>query len=774
MTSVQNFVIKIESKRLAKEKWDIRLPLSEAKKNGEVVTLGESQMLRWLCQINGLTDRNAEVMSLKNELKELKKRRNGAKNRRKIGEIYEKLDQLQYQRDYVLVVMNTAAHYKKLANSGFMLNGVKYVRLLGTAGGVKTRTIIFVSDIVYDRIWTKIENNRDTTIPITPGKLDSYRALTCSVSSPVSMPNGIAIVRDVETSFKANVVKLSNENSDEPVMEYVEEEDVTLCASDGMGLMTPELAARWASELGLDYTPGGYNLRYAWTKGMAFTFPILEYADKVAGTRIIEDIYGNKVDLTNVELILTESQVKLWNSYKDTDDFIENCINNGYDICVAKIAPKELENERALNYQFIQGYTDLTDDEIQELISPTVNEIKDILSLSPEKAILFLHGDGVCDTNPESIPNTYEKAIMVDGRIHKDPYVVGKINKLINKKINNAKIGVLRSPGNYSIIAGDPITLMEGIFKMPPKGLLQAGEFYSKYWFEKGVERIACFRAPMTCHESALVRTVSKNKEALHWYRYMTTITITNSHDTSCHALNGADFDSDTIYTTNNRILVERHRDLPAILCAQKKATKIIPTQKDIVASNIKVFGSSVGQITNRATSRFDLLEKFDKDSREHKTLLYRISCGQLLQQDTLDAVKGIVAKPEPKTWYNRKAIAESDMTDDEKEFQMSICADKKPYFMQFIYPALHKSYKDYVRNTNMKSIFLFKKDVSELKETPEHELSEDEKIFLRNYEKYNPVTEYPCVMNRICWAVSEELDRYISKTRATLSLITR
>jgi len=349
--TVQNLVLKIETKRLKNAKWDLDLPLSEAKKNGEIVALGESQLIRWLCELHGFVDRNEQVLSLKRQIKSLKKQENSIRNRRKIREMYEQLDELQFLSDYVLVVMNTAGDYRKIVKNGFKINGVKYRRLLGTPGGVKTSTIVFVSEDVYPEIWRRIENGRDLSVPMVPGKLDSYRSLVCSVSVPLSMPNGVAIVRDVETSFKADVIKLGHDETDEPTMEYETDADVSLDVSDGMGLMTPELAERWSHELGKDYISGGICIRNAFTKGMVFAFPILEYFTEVVGSTVIKDIYDRDVDLAKTELVLTESQVKLWNSYPTTEEFLRNCQDNHYTFAATKVAPSlvELDAVRTLN-----------------------------------------------------------------------------------------------------------------------------------------------------------------------------------------------------------------------------------------------------------------------------------------------------------------------------------------------------------------------------------------------------------------------------------------
>ena len=50
----QRYVLKLSSTRLKQSGWNLTLRLSEARKKGEVVGLGESQLLRWLDELNGI------------------------------------------------------------------------------------------------------------------------------------------------------------------------------------------------------------------------------------------------------------------------------------------------------------------------------------------------------------------------------------------------------------------------------------------------------------------------------------------------------------------------------------------------------------------------------------------------------------------------------------------------------------------------------------------------------------------------------------------------
>ena len=87
---------------------------------------------------------------------------------------------------------------------------------------------------------------------------------------------------------------------------------------------------------------------------------------------------------------------------------------------------------------------------------------------------------------------------------------------------------------------------------------------------------------------------------------------------------------------TDNPVLVNKYKPLPAIICEQKKAVKKVSNEEDFITSDINSFGNDIGSITNRATSMFEVRSGFKAGSKEYEELSYRIRCGQLLQQDLL------------------------------------------------------------------------------------------------------------------------------------------
>ena len=69
-------------------------------------------------------------------------------------------------------------------------------------------------------------------------------------------------------------------------------------------------------------------------------------------------------------------------------------MKHGYEFCIAKSTPHELRNVHTTNYQYLQDF-ELNDEQIRQLISPTVKKIKDCLGLDWRKLILYMCGSGL-------------------------------------------------------------------------------------------------------------------------------------------------------------------------------------------------------------------------------------------------------------------------------------------------------------------------------------------------------------------------------------------
>lgn len=711
-------IFKIGTNKLKYSNWNLTISKKEAFKYQELISLFEAQEFRIMAN------------------KILK----------------ENIREIDFSKIFMQVVIDKKSDFgRATCKKGVTVNGINYRRFVGTTGGLKNNTLLFCNSQYVDKLNELCECKRNKDIPLVPAKYEAYKALTCSASQPICNPNGILVVRDCITKYFADVISLDDGvESDEPLRKIIKNKELENNVSDGFNLCTIEYMRRVGESLGVDYIPSGVCLRNAWLKGMLYPFPIIEFIEKYNnGNYLIEDIWGNIQDIRNCEIIVTESSLKLWSAYSSIDEYVNACEECGYGFSVTKISPHILEERRELNYQYLQSY-DFTDEDIKELCAPTIQYLKDAMCGDYSSTIKFL---GITD-NVDI--NSWQRALFTSEYMMGDPYVIDSVHRFIKKKINDAKIGKLFVDGNYQIASGDPFALMQSICGLEVTGLLKAGECYSKFWIDKNENEIALFRSPMTSHNNIRMCQVNNSDECQYWYQYMDTIMIINGWDSFCMAENGEDWDSDLNFSTNDSVLKRRYKLLPAIECVQRNTSKVVVTEKEVLKTNKNGMGNQVGTITNYVTSMMEVQSHFEKGSKEYKELEYRIECGQLYQQNELDKIKGIVAKPMPSNWYNMGACADD-------RYKQSICAYRKPYFMIYIYDETKRDYKKYIKESNDKCKLIYNCSIQDLYDNKDR-LSDEQKDFLFWYEFKMPVGTGECSMNKICRYVESQLDGYKSQ----------
>ena len=782
----QIYVLKIHSGYLSKHNWHLDFKLSEIRKQPQmVVSLGSSQVLRWLTKLQGRENDDIEASGIKENIKKIKKLENSYENKQEICKLYNKLYEKQFQQDYLMLIMDSPKDYRYACQNKFSITidygerkeTVTYVRLLGTAGSIKKSTIMFINENRHDEIMHRINNGRyigpkdkepvkkhnevELNYKFIPAKLSAYFALQCSASISVPWPR-IIVVNDAEVKFTDRVRIVENSGNEEnpiwPTVSEPQEVEIEADVSDGMGFISPEMSSIWAKSLNEGDEPlSGYNTRCAFVKGMVFTVPFVQFAEEIAHTYMITDAWGDQRDVRNADVILTTSMLKLWDSYDGFEDYYENCKKNDYDFCIAKSSPRELRNIHTTNYQYIQDYC-LSDTQIDDLVAPTVTKIKECLGLDWKKLILYMCGTGLDEKNVLKV-DPMCKAIMANPDLVKDPYVRSKVNRMIQKRVNSAKIGVLDVAGDYAILGNDPYSLLQNIFGMKITGLMKAGECYHKYWTDKGVDEIVLFRAPMTSHENVQKLKVVASDEMKKWYRYIKTCCLINSWDTTAMRFNGADYDSDTVFSTNNDVLLNAFEYKDTLMCVQSTMPKKVPTEDDFIASDINGFGDSIGSVTNRGTNMISLREKFDKNSEEYSRLEYRIRTMMNYQQNAIDRIKGVVAQPIPKEWLESRLFKPKDGDDEDilrkKEIDYNIAAEIKPWFLIYRYSQLKTELDKYMKSVKSNCKIRFGKTLDNLYASDNR--TKEEEAFIYNYEKYMPISRAPGTMNRICWKIEDE-----------------
>ena len=570
----QRYIYKIKSDFLKRNNNKVKFKPNDIQKNIKqryIVGIGDSTGLRITRNIINrkvTIDDEEYLYGSEEHINILKNKIKSCENKKELKKLNTDMLNASLQDAYCYVVFEEMwknEHFEELSNdkSGITINGKKYFMLLSTPGALKNDTVLFAREDIFNQIDEVLNCGADfTKKEILPSKITAYKALTFSGSTPVTDTDRILVVKDVETTFRSDVVEIHYGDDDtEPNVELVKDKEITNNASDGSCMISYELAEKWAIDLeeyDLEskegYIPSGFCIRNCWTKGMLVRFNFKKYCSEVLNKTEFIDVWGNKHNINDIDIILNESMLKLNTSfYENFDDWNNKRKKYGYGFSVTKYTPKELEKERRLNYQYIQCLN-IDDENIKKLVDKDINEIKGVLGGDYRQAIVFGKGINLNDKNAwtkiredEYVDDYYARALMINKDTINDEFVKGKLRKAIEKRIDQLKTGKINVNGNYQIAIGEPVLQLESMYKntydenFEIKGLLKPEEFYIEYWRNKGIYKVGGFRSPMSCKENAKIMNVNNNEEVIKWYGDIKNLIIFNGWDTSMMAFNGED-----------------------------------------------------------------------------------------------------------------------------------------------------------------------------------------------------------------------------------------
>lgn len=524
------YIYKLPSSYLKRKNYTIQLSLEQARKSGLVVSLGDSQMLR---SLRGLTGHSCDPLEV-SLLYSAKKRA------RKAGlptlDIERRIDELLYVSAIVSIEVEDISHYRHLGVHGFTLNGVKYKRLLCGAGNARRNVSLWI-DESYERPLKDILNNGRADIDIVPAKYSAYFALASSAGLPVSEPY-FCVVKDYENTRTEQVDFITEVDGGDDIVEGTSKE-IKFTPWDGQGIISPRLAVKWAEELGLDYVPSTFIVRSNFIKGMLAVIDFHAYSDDI-GEHFIVDAWGNRVNIRDMDVILTQSQFKLWNAYESLSAYVSNCRANSLGWSVTRYSPKQDADYTFLNYQFVQALC-LTDEQLEALCAPTVEYLRKVSKDDFAYSLLYLTGGRESDNPLEDTRDALTRSLMLKPELLSDPYVKKSLLRSINKKIKESYIGNLAVRGHYTMMVSDPYAFMEYIFGLEPRGLLARDEHFSSYWSDLGESHITAMRAPLTWRSEVVTANLKTTPQTSRWYAYLTSCIIYNIHGVDCLLHGGSD-----------------------------------------------------------------------------------------------------------------------------------------------------------------------------------------------------------------------------------------
>ena len=492
---------------------------------------------------------------------------------------------------YDLMVLNVFFFqvFQNLVRDGFDYNGDRYIFLTASAGQIRQKKAVFIRESAYEKVRSRImcglsvdDINRQGGI--NPNKYLAYLALNSSATDvweDFDIDKSI-VVDDFESEVEGEVDFI-----DDVTYEIKRKRmKIPICQTDGCGMMLDGPTRM---------------VRLPWVKGLLVKFPFDEFIKEnfPNGRCIVADIYGEEHDILGegIRYIFTKSMFKLAKYFPSWDCYKERFKNNQCEACYCNIEEDYIPKAR-INYQMLQTLSDMTDDEIDKLIEPTLAEIEAIGN--DYQTTMRLLGATEYNKNP----SWFQESLMLYPELFRDQYCRDILKQTKKSLVKQAKAGRLRVNGRYRFVSPDLYAFCEWLFlgDLAPKGLLDDGEVYVNE-FHDG-DDLACLRSPHLYREWP-IRINKRNENTERWFGG------TKCVYTSCHDLISRivqlDFDGDKLLVIKDRLLTKiakrNMKDIVPLYYEMKKAKGGLLNSETLYEGMIQAYTTgNIGPVSNNIT----------------------------------------------------------------------------------------------------------------------------------------------------------------------------
>jgi hypothetical protein len=744
----QFYILSLESKRIKKENNKIKIGINEARLNQELISVADSQLLRTLRQVVNKPFHHNELSGLWAKRIREKKKKNNVESIGAIRGLSDKIDNILFVPELISAKINHKSHYKNMLKNGFKVNGIKFVRFMGSSGQLRRSVVLFIKEDLLEPVRTILENGINKDISVNFGKFNAYYALSSSSSFPVSTPRYIVIPdKEVIHNRKINFVEDDNKTVS------IKNMDITHNLFDGQGLVSIDFSEKWSEELELGYNAVSFIFRASWMKGLLVAFDFRSLAREL-GVKEIIDIYGDSHQVEEIDVILTQSQFKLYSAYSSIEEHRKNSEQNNLFWGITRTNPKTEKKVFWSSYQYLQVLGNEVD--VRNLCQPTIDYIYDVSSGDADKALIYLMGDRVSeDIKFNRIDNSLVKILSLEKEAINDPYIKKSVIKSLNRKIKDSYTGKLLINGNYQFILYDCYALAQWAFGIEPTGLLKENEHFSSYWNKEDCSEVISGRSPLTWVSELNKIKLVNNRNIDRWFGHLYSGIIFDIYSTDMLLYGDSDGDGDLIFTSDNQEMINNCLGGLPVSYEKHSAKKDILDYKQIPFSDLDSFESKIGLITNASTTYYSMLSLFDKNSKEYELIRNRIIICRKLQGNEIDKTKGLIVEKPPE-WS--KWISGNDLHN-------SILTDKRPFWMRYLYPHKMKEWTTYHRNYNLYCYAKWNMPIDDLMATVC--LSKEQEKIVIKFEKFSPlILGSTSMMERISRYMIEHIDEIKSNVK--------
>ncbi|MFY0758756.1 hypothetical protein AB1K32_07735 [Metabacillus dongyingensis] len=473
-----------------------------------------------------------------------------------------------------------------LIKEGFMYGNQKYIYFASSAGQIRQEKGIWIREDLWKEHQDSLTCGLDIEdINNSPkngcniNKFLSYKALINSSSEEWKGfdINRCIVVDDLELSINDEVDYINRDTFKITRKKM----DVPVTVTDGVGMMLPSVSKK------------NFMVRLPWLKGLLAVYDFTAHGNKIT------DVDGKEWDVIedNIQIIFTTSQWKMKSYYKSWSDYKKKF--EDHNCQAAKLNEEEDEyNDGKLTYQTLQVLTDVTDEELADIASSTIEDIEQLGS--NQEVMLKVLGATEVNERKDSL----QKSLLMYPELLNDAHSKETIKTKKKSLMNDARIGKLNVNGSFHFIIPDLYSFSEYLFNGEAKSLLNKNEVYHRK-HEAGT--CAILRSPHLSREWGIKENVICEKISDRF----PTDAIYISNESLLSKLIQCDFDGDKVLTLSihkDKTLIEvakrnmENDKICPLYYEMEKAEAQIISQQSIYDSLILAFEARIGEISNNIT----------------------------------------------------------------------------------------------------------------------------------------------------------------------------
>ena len=516
---------------------------------------------------------------------------------------------------------------------------IHYRMLYRSTGKAKAGSCMFISDRLYkkahDFLYMGIKLPKHNA-PIV--EASAYVSLVASsvVDRICINPKNILILEDVDSFFRTNVVSVETNQNKECFAKTIKDYQVKNTLFDGQALIDKSIFPSWGN--------GYILLRHHMCKTAAFKTDIKAFFKDYFGEKynqaIVVDMFGNKHYAKDIQMITTDNAMK-WLKFDISYEYWCKRVNmNGNMFGIVKTAHKSKFGEvQRMSYQMINSL----DVGIMKNVSKVSREYIMSLKSNDDVFLQYLRDNtnfandfdvlvALCEQNPDFI---------------RCDYFIERRRKIIKGYINKFKTGKVIQEGDNLVMVGSPYAMLlhavgEDVEKDDTlRSRDDAIECYTKR-FSPNLQ-IAGFRSPHNGKNNILsLYNVDSEKLNKYFDVGQQCIAVNCIHTDLQDRANGCDFDSDSIYCTNQVDIAQYakycYKHYPTIvnnIPKEKNCYTNSMTDYALIDNNLSHSQLAIGESSNLA--QLALTYTYNYDDQKYKDYVCILS---VLAQVSIDSAK--------------------------------------------------------------------------------------------------------------------------------------